>query len=85
MSSISTDSKPSWLSDPLDIITLMAALNTKKRRVQLSDDRWFKIRSATHKAKFDTTEPLFLVTPERDFNPMGFFTVKELQSRLDKM
>ncbi len=80
-----THRKPSWLHDPLDIITLMGALKTNKCRIQLSDDRWFKIIPIARRDKFNSLEPLFHVSPEIGYAPMGFFSVKELQSRLDKM
>lgn len=75
-----------WLRDPLDIMEVLDGIKNDRELITLRSTELFTITDAGY-SPLDRTEPLFRIEPaDKDkFFPMGFYTVKELQHRLDKM
>ncbi len=78
--------RDSWLKDPLDIMVLLDAIEGDEEVVTLGCDRQFRITHSGY-SRLDKTAVIYRIEPVRDgaFVPMGFYSVRELQSRLDKM
>ncbi len=77
--------RKSWLSDPLDIIAAIDAIKKDKPSfTRTRDGMVFLIFDAGYCA-LDKTLPLYRFQAERNYVPMGFYTMQELQDRLDSV